>query len=184
MAADPRNKHSNCCKPNTPSCMYSNRTLPPCCRPPQANTIFVAAVPQAKTPLLINPNVTLWLLYGGGGSGMVVRSDGGSGLAATVERVTAAADVTVGVVCGVRWCGRWGGSGWWWCYAWGRRVMTSGMKDRVDRSKRSIFGFAGKSPTEKFSGGGGVVAVVAGGRRWGESIIKVCVCVCIKMKMR
>nr|GFC16972.1 hypothetical protein [Tanacetum cinerariifolium] len=43
--------------------------------------------------------------------GMVVRSDGGSGLAATVERVTAAADVTVGVVCGVRWCGRWGGSG-------------------------------------------------------------------------
>nr|GFB38341.1 hypothetical protein [Tanacetum cinerariifolium] len=34
-----------------------------------------------------------------------------------------------------------------------RRVVASDLMDRVDRSKRSIFGFAGKSPPEKFSGG-------------------------------
>nr|GEW72703.1 hypothetical protein [Tanacetum cinerariifolium] len=33
-----------------------------------------------------------------------------------------------------------------------RRVVASDLMDRVDRSKRSIFGFAGKSPPEKFSG--------------------------------
>nr|GEV96600.1 reverse transcriptase domain-containing protein [Tanacetum cinerariifolium] len=35
-----------------------------------------------------------------------------------------------------------------------RRVVASDLMDRVDRIKRTIFGFAGKSPPEKFSGGG------------------------------
>nr|GFB45689.1 hypothetical protein [Tanacetum cinerariifolium] len=39
-----------------------------------------------------------------------------------------------------------------------RRVVASDLMDRVDRSKRNIFGFAGKSPPEKFFGGGDVVA--------------------------
>nr|GFA15640.1 hypothetical protein [Tanacetum cinerariifolium] len=39
-----------------------------------------------------------------------------------------------------------------------RRVRESDIDDRIDRSKRSIFGVTGKSPPEKFSGGGGVVA--------------------------
>nr|GFA58988.1 hypothetical protein [Tanacetum cinerariifolium] len=50
---------------------------------------------------------------------------------------------------------------WWW------RVEESGVGDRVDRSKRSLFGFARKSPPENFSGGGGVVA---GGGGVGEKI--------------
>nr|GEV05465.1 zinc finger, CCHC-type [Tanacetum cinerariifolium] len=45
----------------------------------------------------------------------------------------------------------------------------SGVGDRIDRETGSLFGFFGKSPPEKFSGGGGVVAVVAG-RRWGAAI--------------
>nr|GEZ88575.1 hypothetical protein [Tanacetum cinerariifolium] len=55
-----------------------------------------------------------------------------------------------------------GGSGvtrWW------QRVGESGIGDRVDRSKRSLFGFAGKSPPKKFFGGGWPeMVVVAGGR--------------------
>nr|GFA34922.1 hypothetical protein [Tanacetum cinerariifolium] len=66
--------------------------------------------------------------------------------------------------CEVRWWGRWwqqwcgrggsgdgdsgGGSGvtrWWW------RVKESGVGDR---EVRKLFGFAGKSPPKKFSGGG------------------------------
>nr|GEZ71385.1 hypothetical protein [Tanacetum cinerariifolium] len=52
-----------------------------------------------------------------------------------------------------------------WCRGWqrsdvemGRRVGESGLKDRVDRKTGSLFGFAEKSPPEKFSGGGDVVA--------------------------
>nr|GFC06797.1 hypothetical protein [Tanacetum cinerariifolium] len=36
-----------------------------------------------------------------------------------------------------------------------RRVRESDMMGRIDRVIRSIFGFAGKSPTGKFSGNGG-----------------------------
>nr|GEU32656.1 hypothetical protein [Tanacetum cinerariifolium] len=71
--------------------------------------------------------------------------------------------------CGVRWWGRWwqqwcgrGGSGGGTV---GQRVGASDIVDRVDREVRKLFGFVGKSPPEKFSGGGSVVAVVAG-RRW------------------
>nr|GFB06522.1 hypothetical protein [Tanacetum cinerariifolium] len=59
-----------------------------------------------------------------------------------------------------------------WCMAAGwrtrrqrdgeRRVRESDMMGRIDRVIRSIFGFAGKSPPEKFSAGGVVAA--AGGR--------------------
>nr|GFC15976.1 hypothetical protein [Tanacetum cinerariifolium] len=55
--------------------------------------------------------------------------------------------------------------GWRWMAAeeWGRRVRESDMVDRIDRSKRSIFGFAGKSPPENFSGGGGDWPATGGG---------------------
>nr|GEW13523.1 hypothetical protein [Tanacetum cinerariifolium] len=48
----------------------------------------------------------------------------------------------------------------------GRRMRGGGIIDRLDRETRSLFGFAGKIPPEKFSGGGSMVVV--GGRR--ESI--------------
>nr|GFC18819.1 hypothetical protein [Tanacetum cinerariifolium] len=49
----------------------------------------------------------------------------------------------------------------------GRRVRESGVEDRIDRETGSLFGFAGKSPPEKFSGGSSVVAAVtAAGGRW------------------
>nr|GFC06568.1 hypothetical protein [Tanacetum cinerariifolium] len=51
-----------------------------------------------------------------------------------------------------------GGSGVGW------RVGESGVDDWVDRSEGNKFGFAGKSPPERFSGGGRVVA--GGGSRW------------------
>nr|GFD61825.1 hypothetical protein [Tanacetum cinerariifolium] len=38
------------------------------------------------------------------------------------------------------------------------RVRESGVEDRIDRETRILFGFAGKIPPEKFSGGGRVVA--------------------------
>nr|GEY85258.1 hypothetical protein [Tanacetum cinerariifolium] len=41
-----------------------------------------------------------------------------------------------------------GGSGVRW------RVRGSGVDDRIDRSEGNKFGFAGKIPPEKFSGGG------------------------------
>nr|GEY47443.1 hypothetical protein [Tanacetum cinerariifolium] len=44
----------------------------------------------------------------------------------------------------------------------GRRVGASDIVDRLDRVIRILFGFAGKSSPEKFSGGG----VVAGRRQW------------------
>nr|GEX92485.1 hypothetical protein [Tanacetum cinerariifolium] len=49
-----------------------------------------------------------------------------------------------------------------------RRVMESGVDDRVDRETRNLFGFAGKIQPEKFSGGDSVVAAVAaaGGLGW------------------
>nr|GEW60150.1 hypothetical protein [Tanacetum cinerariifolium] len=54
-----------------------------------------------------------------------------------------------------------GGLGSRWC---GRRVGESGVGDRVDRSKMSIFGFIGKRPTGKLSGSGGGWPTLAGGR--------------------
>nr|GEW32841.1 reverse transcriptase domain-containing protein [Tanacetum cinerariifolium] len=59
-----------------------------------------------------------------------------------------------------------GGGGW--CGFGGgetmvrQRVGGGGVWDRVDRLMRSLFGFAGKSPPKKFSGGD--VVVVGGGR--------------------
>ncbi|GKF64381.1 hypothetical protein Tco_0187829, partial [Tanacetum coccineum] len=44
-----------------------------------------------------------------------------------------------------------------------RRVEESGCGDRIDPVMRSVFGVGRKSPPEKFSDGGDVVAVVAGG---------------------
>nr|GEX96546.1 hypothetical protein [Tanacetum cinerariifolium] len=58
----------------------------------------------------------------------------------------------------------------WWCFGGevavvaAGRVRESGVEDRIDRGIWSIFGFAGKIPPEKFSGGGRRV-VAAGGRR-------------------
>nr|GEZ79683.1 hypothetical protein [Tanacetum cinerariifolium] len=77
-------------------------------------------------------NVTLWLLNGGG------VCVGGSG-------------------------GFYGGGGAWCGGVDGGqrgkgRVRESGVKGRIDREIRSIFGFVGKIPPEKFSGGGRVVA--------------------------
>nr|GFA04877.1 hypothetical protein [Tanacetum cinerariifolium] len=46
-----------------------------------------------------------------------------------------------------------------------RRVRESGVEGRIDRVIWSIFGFAGKIPPEKFSGGGRRRRVVAG-RLW------------------
>ncbi|GKC52128.1 hypothetical protein Tco_1074873, partial [Tanacetum coccineum] len=51
------------------------------------------------------------------------------------------------------------GEGFW-------RVEARGLGDRVDREMGNLFGFGRKSPPEKFSGGGGVVA---DGRRWGRA---------------
>nr|GFB72540.1 hypothetical protein [Tanacetum cinerariifolium] len=58
---------------------------------------------------------------------------------------------------GVRW--RYGGEV--------GRVRESDIRDRIDRKVGSIFGFAGKRPPEKFSGGGSVVAG-GGCRIWGR----------------
>nr|GFB46470.1 hypothetical protein [Tanacetum cinerariifolium] len=48
------------------------------------------------------------------------------------------------------------------------RVRESGVEGRIDRETRNLFGFVGKIPPEKFSGGGSVVAAVAaaGGLGW------------------
>nr|GEZ79753.1 hypothetical protein [Tanacetum cinerariifolium] len=52
----------------------------------------------------------------------------------------------------------WGGwRMWWWFKRWRRRVVASGVVDRVDRVKGSTFGFAHR---KSFS-----AAVVAGGGR-------------------
>nr|GFB58219.1 hypothetical protein [Tanacetum cinerariifolium]GFB58685.1 hypothetical protein [Tanacetum cinerariifolium] len=65
------------------------------------------------------------------------------------------------------WCrqrrgsgGFYGGGGAWsgGSKVWGRRVRESGIDERVDRRVRILFGFAGKIPPKKFSGGGRVVA--------------------------
>nr|GEU84996.1 transcription factor, MADS-box [Tanacetum cinerariifolium] len=58
---------------------------------------------------------------------------------------------------------------------WGRRVRESDMVHRIDPVTRSLFGFAGKIPPKKFSGGGSMVAGGGlGGRIIGEEM---CVCV-------
>nr|GEY89634.1 hypothetical protein [Tanacetum cinerariifolium] len=71
-----------------------------------------------------------------------------------------------------------GGGGGWWCFG---RVRESGVGERVDRVTGIPFGFAGKIPPEKFSGGGRRRRVAAG---WGglppvgwsgERILKLCV---------
>nr|GFA54593.1 hypothetical protein [Tanacetum cinerariifolium] len=54
-----------------------------------------------------------------------------------------------------------------------RRVRESGVDDRVDRETRNLFGFAGKIPPEKFSGGGGWWP--AGGGEWERVLSFVCV---------
>nr|GFB31447.1 hypothetical protein [Tanacetum cinerariifolium] len=44
---------------------------------------------------------------------------------------------------------------WRWCRRWDeRRVRESGIDERIDRETSNLFGFAGKIPPEKFSGGG------------------------------
>nr|GFB62398.1 hypothetical protein [Tanacetum cinerariifolium] len=58
------------------------------------------------------------------------------------------------------------GRRWMAAEEWGRRVRESDMVDQIDRSKRSIFGFAGKSPPENFSGGGGGGNWPAAGGGW------------------
>nr|GFA33827.1 RNA-directed DNA polymerase, eukaryota [Tanacetum cinerariifolium] len=65
------------------------------------------------------------------------------------------------------WCGSGGGGSGLWMV--GRRVGASDIVDRVDRVIRILFGFAGKSPPEKFFGSG-VVAGGAGRRKMGELI--------------
>nr|GFA40744.1 hypothetical protein [Tanacetum cinerariifolium] len=83
---------------------------------------------------------------GGGGVGWLMRVaewgcfDGGVGGGVVLVVVVAAT-----VAAGSRWR--------WW-----RRVRESDIDDRIDRSEGNNFGFAGKSPPEKFSGGGSVVA--------------------------
>nr|GEW61184.1 hypothetical protein [Tanacetum cinerariifolium] len=75
-------------------------------------------------------NMTLWLLNGGG------VGVGGSG-------------------------GFYGGGGAWsgGSKGWGWRVRESGVEGRIDRETRILFGFAGKIPPEKFSGGGRVLTL-------------------------
>nr|GEV28804.1 hypothetical protein [Tanacetum cinerariifolium] len=49
-----------------------------------------------------------------------------------------------------------------------RRVRESDIDDRIDRSEGNNFGFAGKSPSEKFSGDGGCgLPAVAAGEKGG-----------------
>nr|GEY58751.1 hypothetical protein [Tanacetum cinerariifolium] len=92
------------------------------------------------------------------------------GVTVAAGRWTAAAMLMVGVgfgggsgvVSGGGWCGFGGGE-----TMVRRRVGGGGVWDRVDRLMRSLFGFAGKSPPEKFSDGGSVVAG-GGCRIWGR----------------
>nr|GEZ61158.1 hypothetical protein [Tanacetum cinerariifolium] len=51
----------------------------------------------------------------------------------------------------------------WRLVTWGRRVMANGVKDRIERSKRSIFSFAGKARRKSFLAA--AIVVVGGGRR-------------------
>nr|GFC37263.1 hypothetical protein [Tanacetum cinerariifolium] len=88
-----------------------------------------------------------WGLRGGGcchGEGMVVRGVSGG-------------VVVVGSGCGVDEGGKW------------RRVVASDIVDRIDRKVGNNFGFAEKSPPEKFSDDGGVVA--GGGGRWSAAAV-------------
>nr|GFA39863.1 hypothetical protein [Tanacetum cinerariifolium] len=119
----------------------------------------------------------------GDDSGVVAALDGDSGEGGChgVEVVTRWrwVDVEPAAVGQRRWC--WlcsGGAGGGEAAEWSRwRVEESGVEDRVDRSKMSIFGFVGKRPTGKLSGSGGGWPAVAGGRRWccGRERIHVCV---------
>nr|GEW04283.1 transposon Ty3-G Gag-Pol polyprotein [Tanacetum cinerariifolium] len=75
-----------------------------------------------------------------------------------------------------------GGGVWWWQWCcttaagvimmvlavcrWRWRVVASDILDRIDRLMERLFGFAGKSPPEKFFGGGGGRPAAAG--RWRE----------------
>nr|GFD33601.1 hypothetical protein [Tanacetum cinerariifolium] len=147
----------------------------------------------SKHPMLLNPNsknIKRGVESGGVASAVVVV-----GVAAAVVLMVGVmfgggSGVERG---GGGWCGFGGGEVRLWCWRqWGGdrshggaarvvaammvavaardsggkwRVVASDMMGRIDRSKRSIFGFAGKSPPKKFSGGGVVVA--GGGCRIG-----------------
>nr|GFB33407.1 hypothetical protein [Tanacetum cinerariifolium] len=66
-----------------------------------------------------------------------------------------------------------GGRGLW---RRGRRVVASGVWDRVDRKVGNLFGFAGKSPPEKFFGGSGDGRLAGGGLPdFGGEEINLCV---------
>nr|GEW14675.1 hypothetical protein [Tanacetum cinerariifolium] len=57
---------------------------------------------------------------------------------------------------------------------WIRRVIASGVRDRVDRLMESVFGLGRKNPPENFPAGGGVVAGwkwAAGGGEFEEILI-------------
>nr|GEZ38750.1 hypothetical protein [Tanacetum cinerariifolium] len=88
--------------------------------------------------------------------------DGAAGKAVvvTVVVVSAVSWTKGGKECGC--CGVVGGSGSgvkWRLVTWGRRVMASGVKDRVDRETRNILGFAGNARRKTFP-------AAAGGRKW------------------
>nr|GEZ90847.1 hypothetical protein [Tanacetum cinerariifolium] len=103
-----------------------------------------------------------WIVVAVGGFGAVWRGDCGGGVCGGGS-----------VVLLLPWYCRWrrgcGGHGGVLVSAAGvadeaaaRRVRESDMMGRVDRVIRSNFVFAGKSPPEKFPGGGSVATVVAG----------------------
>nr|GFB00053.1 hypothetical protein [Tanacetum cinerariifolium] len=83
-----------------------------------------------------------------------VTSGGGEG----VGRMWCTAAVVV-----FRWRG---GSGGGSTVVAAGRVRESGINERIDRETSNLFGFAGKIPPEKFSGGD-VVAAAGGCRWWG-----------------
>nr|GFA50794.1 hypothetical protein [Tanacetum cinerariifolium]GFC20732.1 hypothetical protein [Tanacetum cinerariifolium] len=113
----------------------------------------------------------------GGGVGCVVvvpaveRQRIGVGGGVVLEMVTERrCSVAAWVVVAVGYGGEWG---------------ESGVDDWIDRSKGNKFGFAGKSPPEKVSGGGSVVvAVAAGWLGWPAVVGWERVCVFIKNEMR
>nr|GEY37436.1 hypothetical protein [Tanacetum cinerariifolium] len=106
--------------------------------------------------------VVMWVAMvatgGGGGFGWRWRDDRGG---VSWKEVVKAAGDGCGGFGEWQWLLEWGNGGgeptvverqpWrWW-----RRVIASGVKDRVDREVGNIFGFAGSARRKKFSGGDG-----------------------------